>query len=174
MFIRLLHSFYKKNRLLHLSTSLYSLDSNLSPWKQALGLLDCSRERIWCTRAIGATGAPVPVAHSKMLENIREFFLVHQHNINACYHKNSTQNSEQCSRYKNDKFDVNMLRGQNWIPTCVMYCLVSNLSFLYLKQCFQFWFEFLWQRTLMFSACTNFFLKFFEHFLVCNGRPVHR
>ena len=33
-------------------------------------------ERIWCTKVIGATGAPDPVAHSKIFRKIRKKFIV--------------------------------------------------------------------------------------------------
>ena len=123
----------------------------------------------WCYRCTG------PYCTFKNIQKKFVKNLVYRHSINVCCRKNLNQNSKQCWRYKNDKFGLNVLMGQKWSSTCVMYYSVSNLLFLYLEQCFKCWVKFLWQRTLMSCQCSRFFSGFFRTFFYvqrATGAPV--
>ena len=60
---------------------------------------------------LGAPGAPMPKNIFKMFEKFWKK-LAQSYNINVSCHKISNQNSKHCSRYKNDKFDINVIMGQ--------------------------------------------------------------
>ena len=73
--------------------------------------LEYSWGNIGYSHPLGARGAPMPKNIFKMFEKFWKK-LAQSYNINVSFHKISNQNSKHCSRYKNHKFDTNVIMGQ--------------------------------------------------------------
>lgn len=108
----------------------------------------------------------------KCLTNFEK--IAHSQYINVCCHKIPNQNLKHNSETKmiNSTLNSTYFGLMIW-P--IITSMMSNLWFLCLGQCFDFWYEILWQHTLMLCQCFRiFFFRFFKCFkcVMQSGRPV--